>query len=144
MELYTIGFTEKSAETFFNLLIDHSISLVADVRLNNTSQLAGFSKKDDLAYFLSLTGIGYVHLKQLAPDKTIRQELLETGDWNSYSKQYIKLIRRRKAVDEELLNLLTAGRTALLCAEADAGYCHRRLAAEEIKRICGSVQIIHL
>ena len=70
MNLYTIGFTKKSAEEFFEKLKGAGVKRIADIRLNNTSQLAGFAKQEDLVYFLkTICGIGYVHLPQLAPDK---------------------------------------------------------------------------
>jgi uncharacterized protein (DUF488 family) len=53
IKLFTIGFTQKSAREFFTALKDAGVKRVVDVRLNNNSQLAGFSKKDDLPYFLN-------------------------------------------------------------------------------------------
>ena len=44
MTIYTIGFTQKSAEQFFEAIKKNNIELLIDVRLNNKSQLAGFSK----------------------------------------------------------------------------------------------------
>jgi uncharacterized protein (DUF488 family) len=52
MKIYTIGFTQKTAEQFFNLIKDNGIEFVVDVRLNNSSPLAGFTKETDLRYFL--------------------------------------------------------------------------------------------
>ena len=52
MTIYTIGFTKKSADKFFNLLKTNQVRKVIDVRLNNVSQLAGFAKRDDLIFFL--------------------------------------------------------------------------------------------
>ena len=52
MKIFTIGFTKKTAELFFNLIKGNKIQLLVDVRLNNSSQLAGFSKGSDLAFFL--------------------------------------------------------------------------------------------
>ena len=42
VKLFTIGFTKKSAETFFSLLRESGVLRVLDIRLHNTSQLAGF------------------------------------------------------------------------------------------------------
>ena len=70
MKIYTLGFTKKSAATFFELLRESGAKRVVDVRLNNSSQLAGFAKKDDLAYFLKkICRMEYVHLPQLAPTR---------------------------------------------------------------------------
>ena len=70
MRLYTIGFTKKTAQRFLDLLKTSGAKCVVDVRLNNVSQLAGFAKKNDLAYFLKeICGMEYVHLPELAPTK---------------------------------------------------------------------------
>lgn len=53
MKLYTIGFTQKNARTFFNLLRDNNVKTVVDIRLNNTSQLAAFAKGEDLKFFFN-------------------------------------------------------------------------------------------
>ena len=52
MDIFTIGFTQKSAEKFFKFLKTSQVKTLIDVRLNNVSQLAGFTKRDDLKYFL--------------------------------------------------------------------------------------------
>ena len=62
MNIYTIGFTKKSAEQFFNIIKDNNISKVYDIRLNNSNQLAGFSKGRDLEYFLRTIKIGRAHV----------------------------------------------------------------------------------
>lgn len=49
--LYTIGYTGKTAEKFFCLLQKTTANKVIDIRLNNSSQLSGFSKKSDLPFF---------------------------------------------------------------------------------------------
>ena len=70
MKVFTIGFTKKPAGRFFGLLRESGARRIVDVRLNNVSQLAGFAKRDDLAYFLAeICGMEYVHLPELAPTK---------------------------------------------------------------------------
>ena len=70
MRILIIGFTKKSAEKFFESLKKAKARHVVDVRLNNVSQLAGFSKKKDLEYFLeNLCHMDYVHVPSLAPTK---------------------------------------------------------------------------
>src|SRR5436309_2440718 len=109
MRICTIGFTNKSAEDFFGRLKNAGVKRVVDVRLNNVSQLSGFSKREDLKYFLkTILGIEYVHLPILAPT----QELLDSykkhkGDWRTYEQQFLDLIGTRrieKHVPEEVIN----------------------------------------
>lgn len=49
MEIYSIGFTQKSAAQFFGTLKTAGIRRLMDVRLNNSSQLSGFAKNTDLS-----------------------------------------------------------------------------------------------
>ena len=144
MRLFTIGFTKKSAEKFFSSLQDAGVKRVVDVRLNNNSQLAGFSKRDDLAFFLrSIAGIEYVHLLDLAPT----QEMLdrykkEKGDWAEYEREFNALIEGRKienSLPRELLD-----EACLLCSEDRPEHCHRRLVAEHLQRSWHDVTVVHL
>jgi uncharacterized protein (DUF488 family) len=144
MKIYTIGFTKKSAEEFFGILNRNKIERIIDVRLNNTSQLAGFTKRDDLAYFLrELCGIEYHHLKFLAPTKEIRDRYNVNRDWDAYKREYIKLIEKREIL-KKLDTSLFRKRTCLLCSEAMPDRCHRRLLAEYLKEHWGSVEVVHL
>lgn len=99
IKLFTIGFTQKSAREFFTNLKDAGVKRVVDVRLNNNSQLAGFSKKEDLAYFLKeVAGIDYVHLPELAPTQAILDAYKKhKGDWNIYERQFLDLRRGDKS-----------------------------------------------
>jgi uncharacterized protein (DUF488 family) len=144
LKLFTIGFTQKSAREFFTVLKQAGVKRVVDVRLHNESQLAGFSKKDDLAYFLKeIGGIDYVHLPELAPT----QDILDTfkkrkGDWRVYERTFLDLLARRKVEKIIKPELLKGG--CLLCSEHLPQHCHRRLAAEYLNSKWGGVEIEHL
>ena len=144
MTLYTIGFTGKSAEQFFTLLTENAVKRVLDVRLNNTSQLAGFTKRDDLRFFLSrVAGIDYLHLPQFAPSV----ELLKgyTGnslDWGNYERGYLTLLSDRDALAFVDPSIFDGG--CLLCSEAMPEHCHRRLLAELVANCVPDVHIMHL
>lgn len=142
--LFTIGFTKKSAERFFTLLADAGVRRVLDVRLNSSSQLAGFSKRDDLAYFLrALGGIGYEHLPDLAPtDDILTAYKKHKGDWAVYEPLFLDLMRRRKVEDAPRRELFDRG--CLLCSEDAPDQCHRRLVAEYLREKWGGVEIVHL
>src|SRR5262249_51634692 len=142
--IFTIGFTSKKAEVFFEKLRDSGVRRVVDVRLNNISQLAGFSKKDDLRYFLrAIAGIDYVHVPELAPTK----ELLDAykkhkGDWSVYEQEFLNLIERRRIESSIAQDLIDQG--CLLCSEHRPHHCHRRLVAEYLQRHWPDVSIQHL
>ncbi len=145
MEIYSIGFTQKSASQFFGTLKANGIERLLDVRLNNTSQLAGFAKRADLAYFLrEICNAVYEHEPLLAPT----QEMLDTykkkkGDWDVYTKAYLDLIRFRK-VESVISKDSFLKKTVLLCSEATAEHCHRRLALEYLQQYWEGVTIRHL
>jgi uncharacterized protein (DUF488 family) len=145
MEIYSIGFTQKNASQFFGTLKANGIERLLDVRLNNTSQLAGFAKRADLAYFLrEICNAVYEHEPLLAPT----QEMLDTykkkkGDWDVYTKAYLDLIRFRK-VESVISKDSFLKKTVLLCSEATAEHCHRRLALEYLQQYWEGVTIRHL
>lgn len=145
MEIYTVGFTQKRAAQFFGLLKDAGIGRLLDVRLNNVSQLAGFAKREDLAFFLrAICAADYQHELLLAPT----QELLtaykkQAGSWTDYERQFLALLAER-AVERHIPQDLFATKTVLLCSEATPEHCHRRLVAEYLRDKWGNVDIIHL
>jgi uncharacterized protein (DUF488 family) len=144
LDLFTIGFTKKTAEDFFNLLKKSGVKRVIDTRLNNDSQLAGFKKKNDLAYFLkTIADIDYVHLPELAPTKDILDEYKKNkGDWETYEDRFYKLIEKRKIETQVSPDLIDGA--CLLCSEAKPHHCHRRLLAEYLNGKWGNIKIHHL
>jgi len=143
-KIYTIGFTKKSAEDFFSILQKNKIDLVADVRLNNKGQLAGYTKERDFKYFLSLFGINFTHLIDFAPTKVLRKEYHKDWDFAKYRTQYLQLLKSRHAVANLAESVLSHNNLCLLCSEPKADKCHRRLAAEEIAQQFNNPMIIHL
>jgi hypothetical protein len=128
MEIYTIGFTKKTAAEFFESLSQHGIERLVDVRVNNTSQLAAFAKRDDLAYFVrELVGADYVHEPLLAPTKELLKAYRE-GDlfWEDYAAMFLKLMADRRVEDVIPRELFTQP-AVLLCSEASLADLNRRL-----------------
>lgn len=144
MEIFTIGFTKKNAEKFFSRIQQPGIKRIVDIRLNNVSQLAGFTKKEDLKYFLrKICGIDYFHLLELAPTKEILDAYKKNGgDWNTYERQFLALMTKRRVDETVPRNIIDGG--CLLCSEATAEHCHRRLVAEYLKNKWGELEIKHL
>lgn len=142
--LYTIGFTKKTAKQFFELLKKNNVKKVIDIRLNNKSQLAGFSKGDDLQYFLhEIAGISYVHILMYAPtDIILKQYQKGEISWSEYRDKYLELLEKRKIV--ETLDPAGLDRACLLCSEDLPDQCHRRLLAEFIQQHIPDTQTIHL
>jgi len=145
MKLCTIGFTKKTARQFFEILRRAGVKKLVDIRLNNRSQLAGFTKKEDLEYFLqTICGASYHHLPALAPTQDILDDLKKrNGTWSQYEERFQKLMRERGAI-EKLEKEFLEEPSCLLCSEATAEHCHRRLVAEAIKRRWPELEIVHL
>ncbi len=145
MEIYSIGFTKKSASQFFGALKAHGIERLLDVRLNNTSQLAGFAKQSDLPYFLrEICGASYEHEPLLAPTKEILDAFKKRkGSWDVYTEAYLSLLRSRR-VEAALSKEGFLRKTVLLCSEATPEHCHRKLALEYLQQHWGDVIIHHL
>jgi uncharacterized protein (DUF488 family) len=145
MEIYSIGFTQKSAAEFFGALKAHGIERLLDVRLNNTSQLAAFAKQADLAYFLrEICAAAYEHEPLLAPT----QEMLDAykkhnGGWDAYEEAFLALMRARN-IESTLDKESFARKTVLLCSEPTAEHCHRRLVLEYLQKCWEGVEIHHL
>jgi uncharacterized protein (DUF488 family) len=145
MTIFTIGFTRKSAEQFFTMLKKAGATRLADVRLNNVSQLAGFSKKEDLRYFTrEICGIDYVHLPILAPTDdilyTAKKE--KNVDWTRWERAFLSLMAERRIEDNVPREVLDGA--CLLCSEEKPDHCHRRLVAEYLNERWGGVRIQHL
>jgi uncharacterized protein (DUF488 family) len=144
MKIFTIGFTQKTARRFFELLRGSGARRIVDVRLNNVSQLAGFAKRDDLAFFAKeIAGMDYVHVPDLAPTQTMLDAYKkEKGDWRLYEERFLGLMQERQ-IERTLSPELLAG-GCLLCSEDTPHRCHRRLVAEYLQKRWVDVEVAHL
>lgn len=143
--IYTIGHTKKTLEHFIHLLQKAGVDAVIDVRLRNTSQLAGFAKRDDLAFLLREGfGIEYEHRAELAPTPEILDGYRSDGDWLAYEADFLPLLieRNAEAIGREVLTRYH--HPCLLCAEPTPDHCHRRLIAEWWAEHLPDVEVIHL
>jgi len=145
LKVFTMGFTKRSASSFFSTIRNSGIKRLLDVRLNNSSQLAAFAKNDDLAYFLeAICKAEYIHEPLLAPS----QEMLDAykkhkGSWEEYEQRFLSLMRQRqieKNLDRSIFDLPTV----LLCSEATAEHCHRRLVLEYLQEKWADFAVVHL
>ncbi len=145
MPVYTIGYKGKSLETFINQLRAADVDAVIDIRLRNTSHLAGYTKRDDLAFLLREGfDIAYEHRPELAPTPEIRDAYLADQDWAVYEAQFLPLLRERRAeaVGQDILARHRS--PCLLCSEPTAEHCHRRLVAEYWAAHLPDVTVVHL
>jgi len=144
IQLFTIGFTQKSAEAFFNLLLESGVKTIIDIRRNNKSQLAGFAKGTDLAYLARAIGdIGYVHHLDMAPSQELLQDWRKKRiDWPAFEQRYQQEIEAAGIAQQADLRELHGG--CLLCSEHEPDLCHRRLLAEHLQSKFSGIKITHL
>lgn len=146
MKLYTIGFTQKTAQEFFETLRNNQVGLLVDIRLRPGGQLAGFAKQDDLPYFLECLagGCQYLHLPELAPTKEILDGYRADHDWPKYVASFEALMDERDIPNSLDRSLFEQNNCCLLCSEATPEKCHRRLVAERLAAHWNDLEIIHL
>ncbi|MFM7856525.1 MAG: DUF488 family protein [Flammeovirgaceae bacterium] len=144
IKLYTIGFTGKSAEKFFDLLRNSDVKKIVDTRINNASQLAGFAKGSDLKFFASEIGqMLYEHKIDFAPTKELLSRYRDKQiSWKEYEIEYLNLLDMRKVAQKTDVEKLHEN--CLLCSEHTPEKCHRRLLAEYFKMIRNDIEIVHL
>ena len=144
IKLYTIGFTGKPAEKFFNLLKNSGVKRLVDTRINNVSQLSGFAKGVDLKFFAKeIANISYEHNIDLAPTKELLEKYRKKEiDWVQYEIEYLNLLDIRKVGQK--IDLEKLHENCFLCSEHTPEKCHRRLLAEYLKNIKNEIEIVHL
>ena len=132
--IYTMGFTQKNAETFFEKIKKADIDILVDVRLNNKSQLAGFTKGQDLVYLLKeICDCKYSHEVSFAPTKEILDGYKKGSmSWEKYENEYTSLLKRRKVEETFSKKFMGVENVLFLCSEPTPEQCHRRLLAEYI------------
>jgi uncharacterized protein (DUF488 family) len=144
LQIFTVGFTKKGAQEFFEKLHAAGVKRIVDVRLNNNSQLAGFSKRDDLRFFAkAVLGIDYVQEPLLAPTQPLLDAYKKDGGkWEDYERAFLGLMEERE-IERRIDPQILAG-ACLLCSEDKPHQCHRRLVAEYLHRKWGNMEIQHI
>lgn len=143
MNLFTIGFSQKSAEEFFNILKSNNVIQLIDIRLNNKSQLAGFTNVKHLPYFLNIHDIDYLYRPDFAPSKELLNGYKnKTVSWKEYEIEYNNILAQRKILKKIDWNIFKD--SVLLCSEPTSEQCHRRLLAEYLTKNNLDIKIKHL
>jgi len=143
--LYTIGFQRKPLSQFIALLRQAGVDAIIDIRLRNTSQLSGYTKRDDLAFLLNKGfDIAYEHRPDLAPSGDILDAYREDKDWAAYEERFNPLLAERQAetIGRDILSRYQS--PCLLCSEPTADHCHRRLVAEHWADHIPDLNVTHL
>jgi len=145
IKVYTVGTSKKNAEEFFGILKKADIEKIIDIRLNNRSQLLGFSKGQDLKYLCEKChGIKYEYVPLLAPTKEFLKKYQKDKDWSFYEAKFLRILESRPTIDIFQKTCGDVKNVCLLCSEPTPQHCHRRLVAEYIANHMDNVEIIHL
>lgn len=143
MNIFTIGFSQKTAEEFFTLLMANHVEKLIDIRLNNQSQLSGFTNIKHLPYFLGLHNMMYDYKNDFAPTKKLLDDYKnKIINWGEYERQYNQILRDRDVINK--ISIKEFENAVLLCSEPTAIQCHRRLVAEYIAKGFDNINIKHL
>jgi len=129
LQIWTIGHSNRSLETFLNLLNEHEIQVLADVRRFPTSKLEHF-KREALEKWLPKQGIEYVWLGE------------ELGGYRRGGyKKHMRTELFREGI-KKLLEIARTKRTCIMCMEVNPKYCHRRFISAHLER--KGVRVIHI
>lgn len=143
--LYTIGFTQKTAEQFFGLLRHNGITTLVDTRIHPDSQLSGFAKGRDLPFLMrELCQAEYLSMPAMAPEEALLKQYRQDADWTQYERIFSQLLHDRDLIRQLDRTWWGAHRACLLCSEHQPDQCHRRLVAEYLKGHWPEVEITHL
>jgi uncharacterized protein (DUF488 family) len=145
IQLYTIGFTQKTAEQFFGLLQDNGVHVLVDTRLKPDTQLSGFAKKRDLPYLLKhLIDCDYRYEPLMCPTDELLNGYRDDHSWPNYERDFKHLLETRNLIAHLDKAWWAAHPACLLCSEHEPEHCHRRLVAEYMKTHWPEVEIHHL
>lgn len=134
INLFNIGFTQKTAEEFFGILKKNKIDCLVDIRLNPNGQLSRFAFEKDLPFFLDklVDGCKYVHRIDLAPQKELLKEVRTKGsamskDYKLFEKEFNQYLEKKSNIGNFVTQFKNYQNVVLLCSEPTIEKCHRRL-----------------
>lgn len=130
----TIGHSTHSIEAFIDLLKAHAATQVVDVRTVPRSRHNPQFNKDTLPDSLKNAGLKYIHLPGLGGLRHVQRDSLNLGWHNASFRAFADYMQTPEFAQQldELIQLLTQERCALMCAEAVPWRCHRSLIADAL------------
>lgn len=141
IKLYNIGFTQKTAEEFFEKLKKNKIECLVDIRLNPNGQLSRFAFEKDLPYFLDklVDGCQYAHRIDLAPKKELLKEVRDkccamSKDYKLFEVAFNQQLLSESNIENFVSQFGKYKRVVLLCSEPTIDKCHRRLVSDMLLR----------
>lgn len=143
--LFNIGFTQKTAEEFFEKLRVNKIECLVDIRLNPNGQLSRFAFEKDLPYFLDklVDGCKYAHRIDFAPKKELLMQVRDKAnpmskDYKLFEVAFNKQLKTESHINDFVTKFGKYSRVVLLCSEPTTEKCHRRLVSDMLLKIFGT------
>lgn len=132
--VYTIGHSNRPIEEFLDLLREHGVERVLDIRTVPKSRHNPQFGQDQLPASLAAAGIGYAYIRELGGLRRARKDT-PNGAWRNASfRGYADHMQTPEfnAHVEEVARLAQGERCALMCAEAVPWRCHRSMVADAL------------
>lgn len=142
--IWSVGHSTRSTEEFNEILLVNKIGALVDVRSFPGSRRYPHFNKPDLARALAANGILYSHNLKLGGRRRPSPQSKNTA-WKSASfRAYADHMESEEFQEgiQDLLELASEKRTAVMCAEALWWRCHRSLIADFLK--AKDVEVIHI
>jgi uncharacterized protein (DUF488 family) len=143
-EIFTVGHSTRTWGEFVELLQEHGIACLVDVRIAPSSRRMPHFGKEWMERELPAHGIAYVHETGLGGRRRPRAGSPNTGWRNRSFQAYADHMGTAEFTDafDRLMALATDRRTTIMCAEAVWWRCHRMLISDALTVRGWSVQHI--
>lgn len=142
-ELFTLGYEGSTLPQFLRVLRSRQIDVLLDVREAPVSRKPGFSKLP-LSLAAEKAGVSYEHWPEFGCPRPIRDAYRADGNWNSYTKKFLKHLPSISDSVELLVARALREKICLVCFEADPASCHRSLISQSAAELCDGVEVVHL
>ncbi len=143
--IYTIGHSTRSIDEFIDLLHQHQITQLVDIRTIPKSRHNPQFGEDELPKSLKGAGIEYVYLKALGGLRSGKKDSINDAWRNASFRHYADYMQTDDFVSgiDQLIKLAEVEVTAIMCAEAVPWRCHRSLVSDALLvRGIPSIEII--
>ncbi|HNT75228.1 MAG TPA: DUF488 domain-containing protein [Anaerolineae bacterium] len=126
MQIYTIGHSDHSIEAFIELLHQHGITLLADVRSQPYSRWTPQFNREELAPALQKAGIAYQSMGDNLGGRPADRALYDPGEERPNYERLAETSTYQAGL-ARLLDLARGAQVAIMCSEGDFHHCHRHL-----------------
>lgn len=144
LTIWTVGHSTRSLAEFIDILAQHQVEILVDVRHFPGSRRLPHFNQQPLCDALAAAGIRYKHLIELGGRRPTRPDSHNLAWRNPSFRGYADYMESPPFGQgvERLLEIARQGRTAIMCSEAVWWRCHRSMIADYLK--ANGVQVQHL